>query len=47
MSDAELTAGRGTMVTAVLARFAAAIKQQGPRDAMKPRVAAACKREPC
>ena len=47
MSDPEPIAGRGTMVTAVSMRFAAAIKQHSPHDAMKARVAAACKREPC
>jgi hypothetical protein len=47
MSDAEPVAGRRTMVTAVSMRFAAAIKQRSPHDAMKPRVTAACKREPC
>jgi len=47
MSDAEFIAGRGTLVTAVSMRFAAASKQHRPRDAMKPRVAVACKREPC
>jgi hypothetical protein len=35
------------MVAAVSTRFAKAIKQQGWHDAMKPRVATACKREPC
>lgn len=47
MSDAEPIAGRGTMVTAISVRFAAAIKQHSPHDAMKPRAAAARKREPC
>jgi hypothetical protein len=45
MSDAEFIAGRGTTVVSM--RFAAASKQHRPRDAMKPRVAVACKREPC
>jgi hypothetical protein len=41
----ERIAGQG-MVAAVSTRFAKAIKQRGWHDAMKPRVAAPCKREP-